>query len=534
MKKNKIRVAVLSDGNELYAWQYKVLQDIQNSNYSSLIVNIKKKTNSYTIKRQWAWNMFRKLDYLLFRPSPNAMAPLSYATSFFKENLVYISENNINTKELREYNLDVIINFSNSSPTAKLTSLSKFGIWDLVHSDTKNNRKGPPGVWELILGLPMIEASLIHYSSGTDHPEILDRTIACTDWISYSRNANIIYWQAYPLINRNLKRLFEDRELKHTKKNIWKEDIPQVNTPYEYPCTRVLLRHTVKTIFKKITQLITNNIYFDQWILIINNSRNSSQYDLSHYKRILPPKDRFWADPFLIKRNGKYYIFMEELIYKKKIGHLAVMELDEKGNYTTPKTILKKPYHLSYPFLFEDQGHLYMIPETAEAKEIQLYKCTNFPYEWQLEKVLMKDIIAVDATVYKKDGLYWMFTNLKVAKGMSSNIELFLFYSKELVSDEWTPHPMNPIVTDIQKARPAGQLFLDKGNLMRPSQNCSHHYGYGLSINEITRMDKSNFEEVTLNSIKPDWQKDVFCTHTYNSCDNIFISDVQIKRRRFF
>jgi len=92
---------------------------------------------------------------------------------------------------------------------------------------------------------------------------------------------------------------------------------------------------------------------------------------------------------------------------------------------------------------------------------------------------------------------------------------------------------LNPIVTDIKTARPAGKLFNYNGKLYRPSQNCSNHYGYGLNISEITALNTNKFEEDLIFAIKPDWDKAINCTHSFNSAEQLYISDIKIKRKRF-
>lgn len=532
--KNNLRIAILTNNSELFNWQLSILNEIANTNYAELEVHINVSNVDYK-KAPKSWRIFSDFDRFLFKPSPNALASVEVG-ALFKKTLGAISLETLDIEKLKDYQLDILINLSGFVPTKNIISSFKYGIWNLTFLSTKSTKQGPPGAWELIQDFPEIGAQLQYIRAGITNPIVLDQTSVCTDWISYSRNANMILWQAAPLISRNLKRLYDFGEVRSLGGMSSAECVTSDNPapPYKYPGTRLLIWHSIKTINKKIAQLIESQFYFDQWILLFTNSSDDSKFELSRYNRILPPKDRFWADPFLIKRDGKYYLFIEELIYKDKLGHLAVMELDENGNYTTPKIILKKDYHLSYPFLIEDNDNLYMIPETGSNKDIQLYKCTNFPFEWELEKVLMHDVIAVDTTVYKKNNLYWMFTNLKVHKGMSSNVELFLFYSKELVSDQWTPHPLNPIVTDVKKSRPAGQLFVDGNKLIRPSQNCSHHYGFGMNLNRITKLDSTNFEEQIEYSISPKWVKDVLCTHTFNTCDMLNISDAQIRRWKFF
>jgi len=121
------------------------------------------------------------------------------------------------------------------------------------------------------------------------------------------------------------------------------------------------------------------------------------------YKPLLPPRDRGWADPFVIERDDKYFVFMEEIVYAKGRGHISMMtiEVQPNGSFecTDPVPVIEQPYHMSYPFLLEYQDELYMIPETAENRTVDLYRCTEFPKKWELVSTLMDNVIAVDTTL---------------------------------------------------------------------------------------------------------------------------------------
>ena len=104
-------------------------------------------------------------------------------------------------------------------------------------------------------------------------------------------------------------------------------------------------------------------------------------------------------------------------------------------------------------------------------------------------------------------------------------MELFLFYSDDLLSGQWTPHPLNPIVSDVKRARPAGSLFVEDGKLFRPSQFCSTSYGYGFDLNEIERLSESEYCERTTMSVRPDWDKKVLATHTYSKQGRLTVID---------
>ena len=56
---------------------------------------------------------------------------------------------------------------------------------------------------------------------------------------------------------------------------------------------------------------------------------------------------------------------------------------------------------------------------------------------------------------------------------------------RNFLTNKWTPHPENPIVTDIRTARPGGKIFIQDGKIYRPSQDCSIRYGRALNMNQI-------------------------------------------------
>jgi hypothetical protein len=174
-----------------------------------------------------------------------------------------------------------------------------------------------------------------------------------------------------------------------------------------------------------------------------------------------------------------------------------------------------------------------MMPETKGNKTIEIYKCTSFPYEWTLEKIMFHDIMAVDSTIFKFENKYWLFTNIKENEGASAYDELFLFFSDSLLGN-WKPHPLNPIVSDVKYARPAGNIFIYNDKIFRPSQNCSKHYGYGMQIREILTLTETDYEERQVQSIYPNWSKDLVSTHTLNNSGKLTIIDALVRRRNYF
>jgi hypothetical protein len=187
--------------------------------------------------------------------------------------------------------------------------------------------------------------------------------------------------------------------------------------------------------------------------------------------------------------------------------------------------VLNPGYHLSYPFMFTWRGEHFMIPESVDEARVELYRAVRPPYEWQLEQVLMKDIRLADCTLAELDGKWWMFANSPV-HGASYWDELHLFHAPSPMGP-WTPHRLNPVVSDVRTARPAGGLFQRGRTWYRPSQDSSGGYGSATNIQRIVRLDEHWYEEETVARLLPKWQPGLTGVHTVNALGGLTVIDVK-------
>jgi hypothetical protein len=140
-----------------------------------------------------------------------------------------------------------------------------------------------------------------------------------------------------------------------------------------------------------------------------------------------------------------------------------------------------------------------MIPETSANMTIELYRAEPFPDVWALHRVLLSGIRAADATLYDDGTRLWLFAC--VARPERPNFDtLYLFTAKHL-TDEWLPHPANPIIADARYARPAGRLFVSHGQLYRPAQDCSREYGTRIVLCRVDEMDSEAYSETPVDAI---------------------------------
>ena len=274
---------------------------------------------------------------------------------------------------------------------------------------------------------------------------------------------------------------------------------------------------------------------YDQWFLAYRRRGGlpdeSREPDLSpfRFKSVMPPKDRFWADPFPMRVKGADFILFEDYPYATKRGVISALEMGPDGPKGAPQVVLSLDYHLSYPFLFEWRGEWFMIPETTDVGRVELYRATRAPSEWKLEQVLIEGMPLADCTLAEIEGRWWMFAN-SAAPGASFWDELHLFHAPTPLGP-WTPHRRNPVVSDVRASRPAGGLFRSRGSWYRPAQDCSGGYGSAMNIQRIVRLDLLEYQQEHVARVSPDWMPGLTGTHTLNALGGLTVIDVKHRVR---
>lgn len=274
-------------------------------------------------------------------------------------------------------------------------------------------------------------------------------------------------------------------------------------------------------------------IHRDQWFIGYRQGESfRPDRELENFRIAVPPRDRFWADPFPISVGNRQFIFFEEYLFKKQKAHISCVELGPRGEWGSPVTVLQRNYHMSYPLLFRFEESLYMLPETSANRTIEAYRCLSFPHEWRLEKILMENVVAADTSIRFIDGLWWMFTSLGSPDGRQFN-ELWVFYSDHPLGG-WRSHRLNPIRIDARFARGAGNLFEWQGAIHRPAQNCSRNYGENIQVRRINELSPRFFREEEAFRLLPTWTKNVERVHTLNWSGDLTVVDGFRWRRKMF
>lgn len=551
-----LRIGLLVDHYIQPRWVYRIISEIQSSTLAEIALVVKNDHPSVNgedgsqprglrkllaHRHDLLYLLYRKLDDRLFRPKINAFeqvdirelvgnCPTVLVKPVQKKFSDYLEPEDVHA--IRAAELDVALRFGFRILRGDFLKIARYGVWSYHHGDNEVNRGAPPGFWEVMEGHPVTGSILQILSEQLDGGQVLYRSYSATDPHSVIRNKNAYYWKSAAFVMRKLKDLYEfgPQALAGERSEGYYQ--PYSHCLYTQPSNLEMIPLLWKWATRFASAKLAYATHMYQWFLAFQTEKSVKfAPSLYRFKKIAPPQGRFWADPFPVKRDERYFIFIEEYLYQTNKGHIAVIEMDQKGNWQPPVKVLEQDYHLSYPFVFEWQGETYMIPESSDHKTIELYRCVSFPYEWHLEQVVMQGVNAVDTTLAEIDGVWWLFTNL-AEDGASKNDELHIFYADSPLGP-WKRHRANPVKSDARSARPAGNLFQWKGMWYRPSQDCSQTYGYAIVLNQIVQLDKECFEEREVSRILPYWEKKLLATHTLNRVDGLTVVDAMKMRRKW-
>jgi hypothetical protein len=239
--------------------------------------------------------------------------------------------------------------------------------------------------------------------------------------------------------------------------------------------------------------------------------------DFSGFRFVPAPAGHFYADPFPVHDGTDCWLFFEDYVVAERKAVLSCGRVSADLGLGEVCVILERPYHLSFPHVFQHLGRWYMIPESNANGTLDLYTAEQFPCGWQFDRTLWQGKV-VDTAVVASGGYIWWFVTAIEPKGRG--MKVLLFYS-DSIEGEWHLHPASPLTRDVRRARGAGAILNRGGRLYRPAQDCGLRYGYGFRVNEIVELTPERYSEREIFFIEPSWAPGLLATHTYNRSEDI-------------
>lgn len=516
----QLNVTVVLPGGGLLVWQCDLLAKLRDSTSIALSTIIVADADRAQHPRNWFFDRWKAFDRRTFRkilPGGICSEDMAEEGAAREFNRIAADRNTVG-EVMAESPPDIVVWLIADRPPERVSRLAGIGVWTLPNATRQS-----AGYAELVERIPVTLCSLVALADNPSDDKVLLTAYARTDLLSLSRSLLAVRAKDQRLLLTMLERVG----------GAVLRPVPGAGTTNLVTIRRApgavgLLWGLTRLYSRYGLSLITRRIYFNHWQIAYR--RGGDRLDRQGLIRFAPDHKGFWADPFIVHWKNQTALFFEELPEGETTGNIVVSLFEEDGAPGAPRTVIKRDYHLSYPFIFEFDGELYMTPESAAANRVESYRCVQFPDVWEPHQVLLDGIKAYDPTLIEYDGRWWMFVSVE-AGGNSSADELHVFYASTPFGN-WTPHPLNPVNNDVRSARPAGAMYIEDGELYRPAQDCSVRYGYALSIQKILRLTDSDYAEEQVAHILPDWAPDSWGTHTVNQAAGITVYDTYTRRRK--
>lgn len=212
------------------------------------------------------------------------------------------------------------------------------------------------------------------------------------------------------------------------------------------------------------------------------------------------PSLGYYADPFPLLDEGRLKLLVEGYDHVDRRGYIALLDPDGPPESAARRLNIPVPGHLSYPYLIEEDGQVFCVPESHQARRVVLLRATAFPTGWTVDRVLLDGLAGVDCTPVRHEGRWWLFC----ADNDRRDQELLFLFMADALRGPWRPHPRNPVKTTRRSTRPAGRPFVHEGVLYRPAQDCTATYGGAVVLNRVLELTPERFAEEEAVRIAPD------------------------------
>ena len=450
-----LRIGVVLDGVRAPAWAAWVLRAIHaHDDLELALAVIADRTGDERPSILFA--VYEALDRRVFSHPPDALEPVDISPALQGVSSLQLpaipaqgdkDDQRHEDPHSDEHSLDVLVCLGTALAPGEIPLVPRQGVWSLHLGDPLRYRGEPALFWELFFAESASTSVLEAVAGSPKERRVLYRSWTATDPVSLQRTRNPVYWKSARFALRRLEDLAAGRwnpELEPA------EHRPSLRRPP--PSNADAVRHVARIAGRVARRRLRRTAFRRQWFLGLRQRRGDilPHEDPRPWHVVSPPGDRYWADPFVFESDGDTLIFIEQVRFADQKGELAVGRLERDGELSALEPILSAAHHLSYPYVLRDGGQTFMIPESGEARRVELWAATDFPTGWTRVAVLLEGVTAVDASVMSHGGLYWMWVNQSFDGGRLDD-ETFLYFSDRL---EFGLDPSSPQPSRIR--RPTG------------------------------------------------------------------------------
>lgn len=230
------------------------------------------------------------------------------------------------------------------------------------------------------------------------------------------------------------------------------------------------------------------------------------------------PSDRWFADPFVLDVTEKEILLLvEDYAYATQKGIISLLYIDRKTmTIAQRKEILEIPTHLSFPAIWRHNEHIYVYPESANSKRLDMYEFHPDTESLTFVSTICNDVVW-DSYISEDFGEPLLFT----AAHDDYHLDIYKYDKSE---QRYVPAISIPSVT--KNSRMGGGVFEYNNSLFYPAQNCERVYGGAIDIKRIDYTD-GDFAFTTVKQLTSPNRHYPLGLHTLNEYKGVAVIDVK-------
>jgi hypothetical protein len=425
---------------------------------------------------------------------------------------------------LQDLHPDIVVDLSSAELRGEFCAIPRYGFWRFQFGDSRKYPNGSEFLWEIIDGEALTAVELHNIATDRAFDDVLCRGEFSTEpYPSRLMNRLGPVWSAQHFVIQQLWKLHTvgpdalRRRMRSTGVRITGKTgrLPSGASVASWLSGKIGRRLRGRNLTRGLI-----------WRLAVRKSAvplhvNASRDALTEFRWLPTARGHSWADPRLFGHGSSNWLFFEQWQNGLSKGEIWCGLLRQDGVLSEVRPCLRQSYHLSYPQLLEEQGEIFLIPESEQAGGVDLYRARYFPDDWVLERRLI-DFPCVDPTVFRWQDRWWMIVSPQNVKGVAA---LSWLFSAPRLTGPWLVHPAGPVAASAENARGAGPVFLYESKLIRPSQDCGLSYGKALIFNEILSLDGEGYAEAAIARVDPGWKPGLAGVHTYSRLNDWEVID---------
>lgn len=490
-----LRAGLIIDNGHVAAWQWRALREAIHRGQIE-IVAILNCTNSSAPKRIFTHFAYFVIRTLLMRAPAMAARPVkeliadsaTWIDFASRYDGLWQSIPDAILARAEELSLDVCLKFGMGLLRGSEQFPARSGILSFHHGDPLHYRGRPVGFYELRDDASYVGAVVQRLTDTLDGGEFLAYGRFRLQRDNYRATLESVFTGSEALLSKALAQIGKGPAL-----------TGKLGRNYRLPSNLTVVKFLASLAKRKLARVFYGAFYRKAWrqvrAAMPAAGLTAGDVVLTGQEQAPPRGADFIADGFFLSAQPEVIVCE---VMPTHASHGAIVAFRAHG---ASQPILAEPArHFSYPFIFQEDGRTYLLPEVAG---------WSAPFLVELDPKTLREIARrpllgledrrlLDPTLFRHGHRYWLFATQAIAY---RNVDTLHAWSASAVQGPYVAHAQNPIVLDPARARPGGGVLVRDGALYRLGQDNSRGYGAALTVSRIDTLTTDAYAETPIGRI---------------------------------